>query len=122
MTTPADQKPTPDRSARVFILQRVRDRTGRAVHDFSEAQRYGEIRFILDTEERNPANLPDLRDRIARALTDGGYDPEVDYLIPIGDPVAMAVLGGVVADDYGMGSVGFLRHSRRGYSVVVVEF
>jgi hypothetical protein len=102
-------------TGKVFVVQRAAYKdtdTGKWVDkfDLSPAAHFGELTYLLP-----PGNIPkDLTitmSRLEEAMCD--FDPEQDFLLPIGDPVAISAAAAVAYDMSGVGQFHVLKWDRR---------
>ena len=86
-------------ASRVFIIQRAQfyDKKRRGFvnkYDFSKAARFGELVFLLPPGNLCEDEIPKAVDLIKERL---GTFKASDYLLLVGDPVAIAIVGTIVA-------------------------
>lgn len=95
----------------VFVIQNQqrRDEDGqlRSVHDFSPAEEFGSIEFLLSPKAAPWSPVPviaELREKLS------GFSQD-DYLLLSGNPILMAIAASIAADE--AGTVNFLQwHGR----------
>ena len=84
--------------SRVFVLMKQWRRLDSGdlipLHDFSAATPYGKIVFLLD-DKATPHATDNVTKILSRGLADFSDD---DYLLPVGNPVLIAMAGGIAAD------------------------
>lgn len=81
-------------SPRVFVVSEPLRWNGDKLMDLTSAEIYGSLRYVLPNR-----TLPWDLSGFARAVEAGMADfGPTDYLLPIGDPLAIAVAGAVAAD------------------------
>ena len=79
--------------------------------DISDAKRYGDIVYLLETPNRQAALDPHkFVSSISSRLVD--YNPTEDYILPIGDPIAIGVVTAIAAE-FGHSKVNLLYWDRR---------
>lgn len=69
---------------------RERDGGWRSKFDFTDAERFGQLVDVLPIGEAGYWDVDSVVQRAERALAD--FDPEQDYLLAAGDPVAIAAV------------------------------
>lgn len=101
--------------SRVFVVQVPARRSGprgqwEEKYDLSPAEAFGELVRVLP-----PGNVPEdpapTRAALEKALE--GFDPELDFMLLLGDPVACAQAVHVLAYVFGLGSFTVLKWDRR---------
>jgi hypothetical protein len=105
---------------RVFIPHVVKkfNRTNPGVpiaFDFSKAERFGELNFILSDDD-DVENIEAVTNKIQNALDDFGDN---DYLIAVGDPTVIAICAGVAI--LGQENVKMLKWDRHRKDYISVE-
>ena len=100
----------------VYVTQEPQARGGRPTMDLSPAQEYGEMVFLLPPGPVALSPAPMVRD-LRRALA--GFTSE-DYLLALGDPVAIGIATSVASDMSG-GLVRMLRWDRRDHRYVEIK-
>lgn len=98
-------------SPRVYIVQDQKQLTGDgqlvAKFDFTPAERYGELFFLLKSGS-SPFNLPPVIDELHKHLQN--YRPNYDYLLLTGNPVLIGLTVAIAAN-YADGKVLMLQWS-----------
>lgn len=100
----------------VYVTQEPQARGGRPMMDLSPAQEYGEMVFLLPPGPVALSPAPMIRD-LRRALE--GFT-EDDYLLALGDPVAIGAATAVAAERTG-GKVRMLRWDRRDHRYIEIK-
>lgn len=91
----------------VFVTQWARNR------DFSDAARFGDIKFITAKEifaDDDSVDIDDVRDEVVSKLV-GKFRPRMDRLLLSGDPIIIAMCMGVLGR-CGVTSVNCLKFDR----------
>ena len=108
----------------VFVVQNQMRRNATTgdlepLFDLTPAREYGQLEFLL-TSGPVPLEASAIAKTLCRKLQ--GFDPEVDYLLAVGNPVAIAAASAVVSDETA-GVIPMLvwdRHTRR-YNAVRIN-
>jgi hypothetical protein len=109
MKTQNEKNLTEDiRAARVYVTQvpmRKDRETGALVPAFNinTAGEHGELIVMLPPQAAFSVAPNDLIKELARHLE--GYDPEKDFLLPLGDFIIVNVAAGILARDFGRWNV-----------------
>lgn len=98
--------------SRVFVVQRpvVRDKHSQewlTKYDLRPAEQYGELVDVLPIDPFIPVD--EMVSKASESLRD--FDPDEDYLLAIGDPIAIAAVS-IVAAEYS-GRVSILKWDKR---------
>jgi hypothetical protein len=110
-------------SSRVFMVQRpsVKAPDGRWADkfDLSSAAKFGALVELLPRGNVLPSNLKEAAGRLREQLQ--GFN-DADFMLPVGDPVAIALAAAVAADING-GVLRLLKWDRReqGYTICEVR-
>ena len=106
---------TPE-TGRVFVIQRNPNL------DYSDARRFGVLTPVIQRDVF-PDDLPSRVDKMKAVLEArlGNFDPDSDYLLLTGDPVAIFLAGALLRDSRQVRVLKFDREAGRYYDVVITQ-